>query len=66
MSRHIRRVDPTSSTHFSLIIAGIVDFQWFAPLNTQSHSLHIRVRAFAVFGDEAVDLSAKEEVRRKN
>jgi hypothetical protein len=29
-------------------------------------SLYIPVRPFAVFADETVDLSAKEEVRRKN
>jgi HKD family nuclease len=33
----------------------VVDFHRFAPLSTRDHSLHIRVRAFAVFGDETVD-----------
>ena len=38
------------------MIADVIDFhRSVCALNTETYSLHIRVRAFAAFGDEAVD-----------
>jgi hypothetical protein len=39
----------------NLLRTDVIDFASVAPLNTETHSLHIRVRAFAAFCDESVN-----------
>jgi len=38
----------------------VIDFHRFAPLNSRVLPLHIRVRIFAVFSDEAVDARGQQ------